>query len=471
MVAAHADTVTLLANITGIITVITTTAATLTTVGSLATIFPLAWFRLVTIREWTLFLGHVAQSRCRIFHFDRLLLNHLVDDFTVLTQVFIAKDTGQLFLEVLDADITHVTLSRQTHRLDLLARCVFDSTQHTTLTGCSKQNRSPLTTRSTGTTNTVYVGFGIVRNIVVNNVTDTLNVKTTSSDIGSDQNIERTFLQAVDHLLTQRLAHITIKSGSGEATGFELFCQLNRSRTGTYEDNHGVELFDFQNPGQRIQLVQTARHPHLLGDRGDSGGLGTNLNRDRLFQIGICDTADRWRHGGREQSGLTLRRGMLENPLDIINKAHPQHFVGFVEYDRLQAIKLETATTQVIHHSTWGTNNHLSTTVQTTQLATHILPTVDGQNMKVRDIFGVALAGFSHLNGQLTGRAENQNLCFVRVRINAGQSRQSKCCGLTCTRLGQTEQVPPFQQMGNTTRLDRRRGLITNIAHGTKDGI
>ena len=338
MVTAHTDAVALLANITGIITIITTTATTLTTVGPLttiATIFPLAWFRLVTIREWTLFLGHIAQSSRSILHLDRLFLNHLVDDFPVLTQVFITKDTGQLLLEVLDADIAHVTLSRQTHRLDLLACCILDSTQHTALTGCSKQNRSPLTTRPTGTTNTVYVGFGIVRNIVVNNVTDTLNVETTGSDIGSDQNIERTFLQAVDHLLTQRLAHITIKSRGGETTGFELFCQLNRSRTGTHEDNHGVELFDFQNPGQRIQLVQTARHPHLLSDRGDSGGLGTNLNRDRLLQIGICDTADRWRHGGREQSGLTLRRSMLENPLDIINKAHPQHFIGFVEYDRL----------------------------------------------------------------------------------------------------------------------------------------
>ena len=125
----------------------------------------------------------------------------------------------------------------------------------------------------------------------------------------------------------------------------------------------------------------------------------------------------------------------------------------------------------MVHHSTWGTNNHLGTTVQTTQLATHILTTVDRQNMEVRNIFGVALAGLSHLNGQFTGRAENQNLCFVRAHVNAGQGRQSKCCGLTGTRLGQTEQVSPFQQMGNTTRLDRRWGLITNVAHSTKDGI
>ncbi len=145
---------------------------------------------------------------------------------------------------------------------------------------------------------------------------------------------------------------------------------------------------------------------------------------------------------------------MLQNPLDVINKAHAQHFVGFVQNNGLEVIEFQTATTQVIHHTTRSTYHNLRTTVQTAQLTAHILTTIDWQNVEVRHVFGVALARFGHLNSQFTGRAQHQNLSVVLAGIDTGQRRQSKRGRLTGTSLSQTEEVPPFQQMGNTTSLN-----------------
>ncbi len=88
---------------------------------------------------------------------------------------------------------------------------MLDSAQHTTLTGGREQDRSTLTTGTTGTADTVHVSFGVVWNIVVNNMADTLNVQTTGGYVGGDQNVEGAFFQAINHLLTQGLAHITIQ--------------------------------------------------------------------------------------------------------------------------------------------------------------------------------------------------------------------------------------------------------------------
>ena len=76
--------------------------------------------------------------------------------------------------------LVDVMRSRHVHRLNRLTRGVLDGTQHAAFARSDKQDGITGTTRTTGTADTVHIGFGIVRNVVVDDVSDALNVQTTS---------------------------------------------------------------------------------------------------------------------------------------------------------------------------------------------------------------------------------------------------------------------------------------------------
>ena len=73
-----------------------------------------------------------------------------------------------------------------------------------------KQYSVAVTAGTTGTTDTVNIALGIVRDIKVNNVTNTLYVQTTRNNVGGNQDVNFTLLQAVNGTFTRGLRNITI---------------------------------------------------------------------------------------------------------------------------------------------------------------------------------------------------------------------------------------------------------------------
>src|SRR5690606_16694052 len=109
-----------------------------------------------------------------------------------------------------------------------------------------------------GTADPVHIGFGVIRNVVVHHVADPLHVDTTGGHVSGDNNIQLAVLEAVNGALAQLLVHIAVEGGSGKATGFQFLRQLCGRILGAGEDDHAIEVFRFQNPGQGIQLLVVA---------------------------------------------------------------------------------------------------------------------------------------------------------------------------------------------------------------------
>ena len=238
----------------------------------------------------------------------------------------------------------------------------FNGAQHAALTRRHEQNRITLTTCSAGAAYTVYIGFGIVRNIIVNHVTDALNVESTSRHIRRNQNIERALFQSLDHFFAVFLGHIAVHGGRCVTTSFQFFCQLYGGYFGADKNQNGIETFYLENPGKCIQLVQTAHQPIPLANGFRRGG--SRLNRDflRILQMTERYALNCFRHGCREQRHLTLRRSLLQNPVDFVDETHAQHFICFIQNQRLQAIQFQSALAHVIHYPPGGTHHHMHTT-------------------------------------------------------------------------------------------------------------
>ena len=311
-------------------------------------------------------MRHKAQGSGHIFIVQGIFLFQFGNNLPEHIKLFAhGHRLKHVFLELADTDIAHIAHGRQTHSINSLSCSTFNGTQHATLTMRSKQNRRSLTTGTASTTNAMHVRLGIVRDIVVNHVTHALNVQAASRHIRGNQNIQRLLLETVNHLFTQRLTHIAIEGSGSKTTGFELFSQLYGGGFGADKDDHGIKRLDLQNARQGINLVKAADHTYFLRDGINRGRFGANLHRSRVFQVSVGDFTNLVRHGGGEQGNLTLFRRLLHDPLDVIDKAHTQHFIGFIKDNGFQVIQPQTFTTQVVHNASRSTNNYVGTTLQT----------------------------------------------------------------------------------------------------------
>ena len=161
-----------------------------------------------------------------------------------------------------------------------------------------------------------------------------------------------------------------------------LLGQLLGGLLGAREDDHRVERFGLQDAGQRVELVHAAHPPVALADVRRGGGLGLDGDFDRVLQVALRDAADHRRHGRREQRDLAVRRRRLEHLLDVVDEAHAQHFVGFVQHQELQLGQVQRALVQVIDDAARGADHDVHAAAQGLQLRAVALAAVDRQHLE-----------------------------------------------------------------------------------------
>ena len=232
-------------------TLTTTLTAALTTTIIAFTTFTLRAYFFWWQNQRTLNLCFPGQCRCDIFQRDLILFcqlfNQVAEEVHVSTDI--AYHLNHTGLELLNALVSYHFTGRQIHTGNLLTGCTLNCSQHTTLTRGYEQNRITNTTSTTRTANAVYVSFCVVRNIVVDYVSDTLNIQASCRNVSRNYDIQFTLFQLINRTLTQCLVHITVQCRCTVTTGFQLLSQLNGRRFGTNENNRRIKIFRFHNTG------------------------------------------------------------------------------------------------------------------------------------------------------------------------------------------------------------------------------
>src|SRR5690606_17491278 len=133
-----------------------------------------------------------------------------------------------LGLETIDTLGDEIVTRRQFERWNLLPRRALDGAQHVSFAWRDEQDSLAFTSSPTGSTDTVHIGFVIIWNVVVDDVTDPLDIKAACGHIGRHKNVEATFLELFDGALTLRLGDITVERRRVETTCVEFIGQLGR---------------------------------------------------------------------------------------------------------------------------------------------------------------------------------------------------------------------------------------------------
>ena len=204
----------------------------------------------------------------------------------------------------------HVVDARQLHLGERLPGGPLDRLEQMPLTRGHEQQRLARTAGAAGTADAVHVGLGVVRDVVVDDVGDAVDVETTRGDIGGDEDVERARLQLADGAFTLRLHDVAVDRGGGETTRAQLLGQLLGGLLGAHEDDHRLEGLDLEDASQGVELA-LMRHLHVaLGDVGAVCVLDLTVISTGSLQVLLGDLADRARHGRREQRDLLVLGGV-----------------------------------------------------------------------------------------------------------------------------------------------------------------
>jgi len=126
--------------------------------------------------------------------------------------------------------------------------------------------------------------------------------------------------------------------------------------------------------------------------------------------VGLRDAADGVGQGGGEQGHLFIRRRLLEQEFDVVDKPHLQHLVALIEHEELERLEIQRAALHVIEHASRRADDDVGAALQALQLRCVALSAVDRQHMEARHLRRIFLERLGHLDGELARRREDQRL-------------------------------------------------------------
>ncbi|EGG75537.1 hypothetical protein SXCC_03972 [Gluconacetobacter sp. SXCC-1] len=224
-------------------------------------------------------------------------------------------------------------------------------------------------------------------------------------------------------------------------------------------EHHGaLDLGRVHQKLQRLALVGGIDKHHCLTNAVHRAGRRRDLHGCRVTQQAVRQVRNALGHGGREQQRLPVGGQGRDNLADVAHETHVEHTVGFVQHQHFKAGQVNMPLAHQVQQAAGGRDQHVHATAQGLDLAP--LPhAAKHDGMAEAHVAGIGCEAFPDLGCQFTGGGEHQGArtlgvgpaLFTEKTVKDGQ-REGR--GLARAGLCQTQQVTPFQQVGNGASLN-----------------
>ena len=189
-------------------------------------------------------------------------------------------------------------------------------------------------------------------------------------------------------------------------------------------------------------------------------------------RIGECEAGDGidlgW-DGGGEEKGLPLFWAETDNGLHIVNEAHVEHAVDFVEHEHLQVIQAQGAFLQKIHQAADRGDDDIAAFVERIALGPVTDAAVNQRGLQIGELAEFA-EGLVDLSGEFAGRFQHEDARRGEfMGPEPVQDGQSKSCGFTGAGLRGGNKISPTQDHGDGLLLNGRGFAIAFGGDGTND--
>jgi hypothetical protein len=111
-------------------------------------------------------------------------------------------------------------------------------------------------------------------------------------------------------------------------------------------------------------------------------------------------------------------------------------------------------------------DDRVHSAAQLPQLKIHALTAVNRQHVEVFHVARVCLHSLGHLNRELAGRCQHEQLRLRDRKIQTAEQRQREGRGLAGAGLRLSQQIPALEQRPDGGQLNRRRRLVADLSDG-----
>jgi hypothetical protein len=137
-----------------------------------------------------------------------------------------------------------------------------------------------------------------------------------------------------------------------------------------------------------------------------------------------------FREGGGEHHGLAFPRALLGDEHHVVEEAHVQHAVGFVEHQGVEGVQVQAAPLQVVHDAPGVPTTMWAPCSRLAIWGRMVLPPHQGKDLDVVLGPGQAADFLGDLVGQLAGRAQHQGLHGEAARFRLASRGRAKAAVL-----------------------------------------
>ena len=360
---------------------------------------------------------------------------------------------------------------------DVLFGVALDVLHEAFLVQADQAHGSAIGTGAPGAADAVHVVFAHVGDIVVHHVRQVVDVDAACRNVGCHQGADVAALEPAQCLRARRLALVAMQ-GHGVDTVFgQEFGHVVGAELGAREDQNLAPVVLLDDVRQQRLFLAAPDRVDGLRDALYRGVAWGHLHALRVFQQRGREVAYFIAEGGREQQALFLFRHCRQHLFHVVDEAHVQHAVGFIEHQHLDLAQIEHPLAEQIEQAPGCGDQNIHAFLDAADLRVHADAAKNDGGGKLQE-FAVGLYRLLYLGREFAGRGQHQGADAGTAEFVLGaaahaqfvQHGQHERCGFAGAGLGAAEQIVPVEHYRNSLGLYGRGGFVALLAHGLDNG-
>ncbi len=230
---------------------------------------------------------------------------------------------------------------------------------------------TPVCSGPRGAANAVHVGLRYVRQIEVYHMADAVDINSARRNVGRDQRADLALAEGGEHAFALVLRLVAVdrfrRNAGPNQPAHHLVGAVFRAR----EDEGAVDGLALQHIHQDGVFRRAIDPDDALIDAFDRRGGRRHGHLDRIAQHLIGELGNVARHGRGEQQRLALSGQFRDDLPDVVNEAHVEHAIGFVEHEKFDVAEAHRIAAHQIEQATRRGDEDIDAVEQRADLAAH----------------------------------------------------------------------------------------------------
>ncbi len=255
--------------------------------------------------------------------------------------------------------------------------------------------------------NAVDVVFGVLGDVVVDDVADTCDIDAACGDVGGDHDFVASGFEAFEGIDAFGLGAVGVECGDGVVALFELAGDAVGSVLGAAENEDAVEICAFEKGEEEVEFLINGDGVKGVGDGLGRGASGTDLDAFGVFQAPCGEALDFLGNGGGEKQGLSFLWALIDDAAHVGKEAHVKHAIDFVEDEELERAEVDEALLHVVEKAAWSGDDDVAVAFEVVALFAVAHSAVDEGDFGVHEAHVVAESCL-HLHGEFACGLEDE---------------------------------------------------------------